>query len=31
MKMFKEIVFPAPPVMIAAWPGMGNVGLIAAD
>ena len=31
MKTFEEITFPAPPVMLAAWPGMGNVGLIATD
>jgi predicted ATP-grasp superfamily ATP-dependent carboligase len=31
MKYFKEISFPSPPVMLAAWPGMGNVGLIAMD
>jgi hypothetical protein len=31
MKMYNEISFDTPPVMVAAWPGMGNVGLIAAD
>jgi uncharacterized protein len=31
MKIHQEIVFPTPPVMFAAWPGMGNVGLIAMD
>jgi uncharacterized protein len=31
MKTFEEISFPAPPIMLAAWPGMGNVGLIATD
>lgn len=31
MKMFGEISFDAPPIMVAAWPGMGNVGLIAVD
>jgi uncharacterized protein len=31
MKMFEKISFPAPPIMIAAWPGMGNVGIIATD
>ena len=29
--MFEKISFPAPPIMIAAWPGMGNVGIIATD
>jgi proteasome assembly chaperone (PAC2) family protein len=29
--MFEEISFPAPPIMLASWPGMGNVGLIATD
>ena len=31
MKTFEKISFPAPPIMFAAWPGMGNVGLIATD
>lgn len=31
MKLFKEIEFPSPPIMVAAWPGMGNVGIIATD
>lgn len=31
MKMFEEIHFKTPPVMLAAWPGMGNVGIIAMD
>jgi predicted ATP-grasp superfamily ATP-dependent carboligase len=31
MKVIKEIEFSSPPVMLAAWPGMGNVGLIAMD
>lgn len=31
MRVFKEISFPRPPVLLAAWPGMGNVGLIAMD
>ncbi|MBD3314733.1 MAG: hypothetical protein GF344_03010 [Chitinivibrionales bacterium] len=31
MKAFKEIKFRTPPTLIAAWPGMGNVGLIAVD
>jgi proteasome assembly chaperone (PAC2) family protein len=31
MKMFKEIRFDSPPIMFAAWPGMGNVGIIAMD
>jgi len=29
--MFETINFQNPPVMLAAWPGMGNVGLIAMD
>lgn len=28
MKFFKDISFSKPPVVLAAWPGMGNVGLI---
>jgi proteasome assembly chaperone (PAC2) family protein len=31
MKTLEKISFPAPPIMFAAWPGMGNVGLIATD
>ena len=31
MKRFEEITFDTPPTMLAAWPGMGNVGLIAMD
>jgi uncharacterized protein len=31
MKTIKDIEFSSPPVMLAAWPGMGNVGLIAMD
>jgi len=31
MKIFKDITFSSPPVLLAAWPGMGNVGLIAMD
>jgi proteasome assembly chaperone (PAC2) family protein len=31
MKIFEEISFSTPPVVLAAWPGMGNVGLIAVD
>ncbi len=31
MKMFKEIKFDTSPLMFAAWPGMGNVGIIAMD
>ncbi len=31
MKTFKEISFETAPLMFAAWPGMGNVGLIAMD
>jgi proteasome assembly chaperone (PAC2) family protein len=31
MKILKEITFETSPVMLASWPGMGNVGLIAMD
>lgn len=31
MKMFEKIQFEKPPVVLAAWPGMGNVGLITVD
>jgi proteasome assembly chaperone (PAC2) family protein len=31
MKMLEKIAFPASPILIAAWPGMGNVGIIATD
>jgi uncharacterized protein len=31
MKYLKDISFSSPPVLLAAWPGMGNVGLIAMD
>lgn len=31
MKIFEEISFTAPPAVLAAWPGMGNVGLITVD
>ncbi|MBN1577453.1 MAG: PAC2 family protein, partial [Chitinispirillaceae bacterium] len=31
MKMFEEINFTTAPTVIAAWPGMGNVGLITVD
>ena len=31
MHQFEEITFDTPPVMLAAWPGMGNVGLITVD
>jgi uncharacterized protein len=31
MKLLHEVTFSSPPVMLAAWPGMGNVGLIAMD
>ncbi len=31
MKSFKDIKFSKSPVLLAAWPGMGNVGLIAMD
>ncbi|MBN1758836.1 MAG: PAC2 family protein [Chitinispirillaceae bacterium] len=31
MKMFEEIKFDTVPTVLAAWPGMGNVGLITVD
>ena len=31
MKMFEAIKFDSPPTVLAAWPGMGNVGLITVD
>jgi proteasome assembly chaperone (PAC2) family protein len=31
MKTVKDVQFSSSPVMLAAWPGMGNVGLIAMD
>lgn len=31
MKVLHNVSFSTPPVMLAAWPGMGNVGLIAMD
>ena len=31
MRIFEEITFSSRPVMFAAWPGMGNVGIIAMD
>ncbi|MBD3240345.1 MAG: hypothetical protein GF331_07150 [Chitinivibrionales bacterium] len=31
IRIVSEIHFDSPPVMLAAWPGMGNVGLIAMD
>ena len=31
MKMFDEIKFDSVPTVLAAWPGMGNVGLITVD
>ena len=31
MRVFEEISFDVPPTMLAAWQGMGNVGLIAMD
>lgn len=31
MKMFHQIQFDGPPIVLAAWPGMGNVGLITVD
>jgi uncharacterized protein len=31
MKMLEEISFEGRPIMLAAWPGMGNVGLMAVD
>lgn len=31
MKLFESIEFSSPPTVLAAWPGMGNVGLITVD
>jgi uncharacterized protein len=31
MRIFNNIAFETPPTLLAAWPGMGNVGLIAMD
>ncbi|MBN1981815.1 MAG: PAC2 family protein [Chitinivibrionales bacterium] len=31
MRLFDDIKFTKPPTMLAAWPGMGNVGIIAMD
>lgn len=31
IRIVSEIHFDSPPVLLAAWPGMGNVGLIAMD
>lgn len=31
MRIFEDISFSRPPLLLAAWPGMGNVGLIAID
>jgi hypothetical protein len=31
MRIFEEIHFDMPPVLVAAWQGMGNVGLITVD
>jgi len=31
MRIFETITFDKPPTLLAAWPGMGNVGLIAMD
>src|SRR5664279_4016945 len=31
MKYINDISFDTPPTMLAAWPGIGNVGLIAMD
>jgi hypothetical protein len=31
MKFFEDISFPGRPAVLAAWPGMGNVGLITVD
>ena len=31
MRIFEEITFSSRPIMFAAWPGMGNVGIIAMD
>jgi len=31
VRIFENVKFETSPILIAAWPGMGNVGLIAAD
>ena len=31
MRTFRDVEFKGPPLMFAAWPGMGNVGIIAID
>ncbi len=31
MRTFKDVEFRGEPIMFAAWPGMGNVGIIAID
>jgi proteasome assembly chaperone (PAC2) family protein len=31
MKILEQITFKGPPTVLAAWPGMGNVGLITVD
>lgn len=31
MRMFEEVHFDVPPILLAAWQGMGNVGLITMD
>ena len=31
MVMYERVRFPEPPLMLAGWPGMGNVGLGAVD
>ncbi len=31
MKLLHDVTFSSPPLLLAAWPGMGNVGLIAMD
>ncbi len=31
VKIYEDIKFSSPPLLLAAWPGMGNVGIIAMD
>ena len=31
MRIYKNVQFKTPPVLLASWPGMGNVGIISTD
>lgn len=31
VKIYEDVKFSSPPILFAAWPGMGNVGIIAMD